>query len=320
MRHFPSCVCCATLLSLWASLLTPSAFAQPPVTALAFTPDGMQVMVGSQRGAVVYQWPELEPVRSLETTLEAIHDVRFSNDGSLLALAGGSPGEEGVVEIWSWPAAQRMKRLVVHRDVIYQVAWHRHGKQLATASNDLQVGLIRLPSYDVQRLVGHSKGVTSVVFMGDDHLVSAGHDATIRVWDLANLRVKRTFDNHRGPIRDLSLKPHGEGLPQLASASQDRTIRIWQPTIGRLVRFVRLSAEPMAIAWTPDGRSIVAACRDGRLRRVDAVTVRVVQEAPAVEGWAFALAVDSAGQSTIVGGSQAGLVQVLHAPPSQLPK
>ena len=35
----------------------------------------------------------------------------------------------------------------------------------------------------------------------------------------------------------------------VASASADRTIRIWQPTIGRLVRYVRLEAEPLSIAW-----------------------------------------------------------------------
>ncbi len=305
------------LLAVCLSAMTASA--QPPVTALAFTPDGKQVIVGSQRGTAVHRWPGLTPVGKLATELEAIHDVRFSPDGRLLAVVGGSPGEEGIVEIWSWPTAQRIKRLTVHQDVIYQVAWQRQGKQLATASNDLQIALIDVPSYQVQRLVGHSKGVTSVVFVDEGHLASAGSDATIRIWDLSQRRVQRTFDNHRGPIHHLAMRPSGDGLPVVASASQDRTIRIWQPTIGRMVRFAQLPAEPLAIAWTPDGRSIVAACQDGHLRRVDALTVQVAQDVAALDGWAYSLAVDLAGKSTCVGGAQAGLVQVQHTPPPTSP-
>ena len=318
MRHL-SVFTSVELWILWTCLSAAPAIAQPPVTALAFTPAGTQVVVGSQRGVVVHQWPQLQPVRKLATTLEAIHDLRFCNDGSLLAIAGGSPGEEGIVEVWSWPAARRVKRFEPHKDVIYRVAWQRHGKRLATASNDLQVALIDLTTDKVQRLVGHSKGVTAVVFIDDEYLASAGDDATIRVWDLGTRQVKRTFDNHRGPIHDLALKPNGDGLPLLASASQDRTIRIWQPTIGRLVRFARIAAEPLAIAWTPDGRTIVAACQDGHLRRVEVMAVQVVQDVPAVEGWAYALAVDSAGKSTCVGGSRAGLVQILHVPTTAAP-
>ena len=74
----------------------------------------------------------------------------------------------------------------------------------------------------------------------------------------------RILDNHTGTIRDLATRPGDHAVPYLASASADKTVRIWQPSIGRLVRFVRLPAEPLAIAWTSDGKRLAASCIDGK--------------------------------------------------------
>jgi WD40 repeat protein len=118
----------------------------------------------------------------------------------------------------------------------------------------------------------------------------------------------RTLDNHTAAVHALALTPPTEeerregALPQLASASADRTVRIWQPTIGRLVRFARLPAEPLDIAWAPDAARIVAACDDGHVRVIDPLTAEVTADVPAIEGWAYAVAVAPDGRKALVGG------------------
>ena len=47
----------------------------PPVTALAFAPDGEVVLVGSQAGLEVRAWPGLETKRKLATSLAHINDL-----------------------------------------------------------------------------------------------------------------------------------------------------------------------------------------------------------------------------------------------------
>ena len=50
--------------------------------------------------------------------------------------------------------------------------------------------------------------------------------------------------------------------PLIASSGEDNTVRFWQPTIGRLVKFVKLPSVPLDIDWTVDGARVVAACQN----------------------------------------------------------
>src|SRR5262245_55211599 len=95
----PLCLCGST------------AFAAPPVTAVAFTPDGRSVVVGSQAGLEVRTWPELERVRTLATELAHVHDLAFAPDGKSLAAAGGAPAQSGVVELFRWPDGGLLHRM-----------------------------------------------------------------------------------------------------------------------------------------------------------------------------------------------------------------
>ena len=103
----------------------------------------------------------------------------------------------------------------------------------------------------------------------------------------------------------------------VASAAADHTIRFWQPTIGRMVRYVRLASAPLDIAWLHDGVRIVAACADGRVRVIDAETVEVTGDLPAVGRLAYSLAVHPTDGSVIVGGQGGELRRVVPRPPKR---
>ncbi|MCY2965750.1 MAG: hypothetical protein NT069_19330, partial [Planctomycetota bacterium] len=93
-------------------------WAVPPVTAIAFTPDNSQVVLGSQAGLEIRSWPGLEVVATLPTAWDHVHDLRFSPNGKTFLVAGGSPSDEGGVEVWNWPDRQSSKRFTAHEDVV----------------------------------------------------------------------------------------------------------------------------------------------------------------------------------------------------------
>ena len=62
---------------------------EPPVTSVAFAPDGKSVDACSQAGLTIYSWPELQPQRKFETSISNLHDIAFSPSGNRLAVAGG---------------------------------------------------------------------------------------------------------------------------------------------------------------------------------------------------------------------------------------
>src|SRR6185503_15970678 len=97
--------------------------------------------------------------------------------------------------------------------------------------------------------------------------------------------------------------------------SDDRTARIWQPEIGRMVRIIRGHRGPVfALAFAPDGLSLFTAGKEGVIRRFDADSDTLLSEWPAHTDWIYALAISPDG-AKLASGDWSGKVQLhnLHA-------
>ena len=277
---------------------------EPPITALAFTPEAKQVVAVSQSGIHVYSWPELDHKRAIRTSALNLHCLAFSPNEKYLAVGGGAPSEEGVVEVFSWPEGEPVTRFDSHKDSVRSVIWQDNGR-LLTASIDREIKLWHLEkeTNSILTLKGHSRSVDAICLIGNGQtLVSTGADQSLRVWDMESGTLIRSMNQHTKPVNALELRPVRDGLPMVASAARDRTIRFWQPTIGRMVRYIRLDSEPLNIAWTNDGDRVLATCVDGRVRIIDPVEVTVTQDLPAIKGWAYALAMHPHDRSAAIGG------------------
>ncbi|HUP82205.1 MAG TPA: hypothetical protein VM260_26870 [Pirellula sp.] len=309
----------------------------PPITALAVAPSGKEVIAGSQAGldlrriphvsATVNQTiphvdpavpsqtiPQFDLVRKLLTELENIHDVKFSPDGNLLAVVGGSPSQHGVVELYRWPDATLHSRRELHKDLNYSIAWHAESKSFAVASFDTCVSLCDVNQEAPLRVIeGHSRSVLALAFLpGEYGLASAGVDDSIRLWEPATGKLLRSLSNHTKSVTGLAVRPGDwPGPPALASIGLDHTVRLWQPTIGRLMRFARLSSPALDVGWLHDGSLIMAACKDGKLRVIDPDSMEVLEEIPAIEGIAYCLTVLPNGKVAV--GGQFGQL-TLHYP------
>ena len=283
---------------------SPAGAGDPPITSLAFAPDGKSIAACSQAGLRIYSWPGLKPGKKLETSAFNLHDVAFSPNGDRIAVGGGIPADEGTVEIFSWPGGKPLHVLNDHKDSVMGIAW-LSGSSIASGSLDHSVVLWDTGTGSpLKRLKGHSRGVSSLCFLEKKKLlVSAGIDQSLRVWNLETGKLVHSLDNHTLPVHGISLRPGAEGLPMVASVSDDRTVRLWQPTIGRMVRFARLKTRPLAVGWLPGGSRIVAACTDGKLRLVDPLEVKVTRTLPAGAGWIYSLAVHPLDGSIAAGSS-----------------
>ncbi len=286
--------------------------AQPPITAISFAPDGKSVLVGSQAGVEVRNWPGLEVRRTWQVGVANVHDIEFSLDGSRVAVAGGAPADEGVVEIRTWPGGKLTATLGDHEDLVYAAAWSSDSRRLATASLDRHVLLWNVKDSQVKRrFSGHSRGVTAIgILPGEQILISAGIDQSVRVWNLDDGKLIRTLNNHTQTVNDLAVRTGHDGLPMIATVSNDRTIRFWQPTIGRMVRFVRIKSAPLAVAWIPNTSLVAVTAEDGRARIIDADTAAIVQETSVFDGWAYSLAVHPDGKDLLAGGREGQLKRV----------
>ncbi|MBM4005366.1 MAG: hypothetical protein FJ295_19085 [Planctomycetes bacterium] len=271
------------LLFGWPSLAEPRA--TPPITAAAIAPDGDAVLLGSQSGIELRSWPELAAMGRLPTELTHVHDLRFSPDGRQLLAVGGTPAEQGACELWSWSYRKRSLHTSLGDDVAYSADWSVDGKWWVIGGGDVGGGgkaifLDAVSAKQIGEYQGHSRPVLTVRFLDPQTVVSAGVDNTLRIWSVPDAKHLRTLDNHLGAVNDLAFSPRAnpESEPILGSASEDRTVRLWQPRVGRLMRFTRLASVPRCLVWTADGQQLIAGCNDGRLRFLDAQTMECVRE------------------------------------------
>lgn len=313
-------LCFASFCSSWQGICqgqtTTGAESKAPITAVIIDKERPVAVVGSQSGLMVRSLPDLKLLQELPTILSSIHDVAISPDGKRLVVVGGTPGESGSIELYEWPSGKKIKHVSPHQDVIYGVAWSPDSTSFATASADKTVQIFDLDCQNRGTLQGHSRAVMAVDFLPNDlGLLSAGVDTSIRYWDWLNLEpnksLKRTLINHTKDIYSIEARRNSKDtIPVVASISQDRTVRFWQPTIGRMMRFARLESVPLDFCWLSDGTQLAIACQDGRIRYVVADTSQVVQTIEALHGIAYCIAADSK-NGLLVGGSD-GQIRYLN--------
>ena len=288
----------------------PRTCAQPPVTSLAFAPSGDRLVAASQTGITVYSWPELETLQRQTCSAGNLHDLAFSPDGSQLAAAGGDPAEQGMVELFSWPSLDSLQLCRGHEDSVLAVIW-LDDQRLASASLDHDIIVWDIESRSERlRLTGHSRGVSDLTSLDGRILVSAGLDHQLRVWDLDSGELLRSLNNHTQRVHAAVQRPASPGLPMVASLSDDRSVRFWQPTIGRMVRFARLDVRPLDCCWLPDGSLLAVACEDGAVRWIDPESAAVSEKSPGLDGWAFSIAIAPDASAVVIGGRGGKLISL----------
>ena len=74
---------------------------------------------------------------------------------------------------------------------------------------------------------GHTGAVQAVAFSPDgQHVISAGQDGTIRIWDSKSGQELASLAEHQGPVWALALTAHDHAL---ASGGRDRLVRLRTP-------------------------------------------------------------------------------------------
>ncbi|WP_329537955.1 hypothetical protein OG568_57700 (plasmid) [Streptomyces sp. NBC_01450] len=216
----------------------------------------------------------------------AVTSVAFSPDGRTLATTGDS--EE---RLWLWDAhTGRLRRSFGwpgrQNDAAALVTFTPDGRTLTTASSlghgvDLwnvatghtRKNLLADPETSVSQ---DPEATTEALSPNGRILAVASQDGTLRLWDTATGRLRRSLATPSGTaagVTSLAFSPDGRTL---ATGGDDRTIRLWDTGTGRpRATLPPLSGIVTSVAFNTDGRILAAGGQDGTLRLWDTATGRL---------------------------------------------
>lgn len=181
----------------------------------------------------------------------------------------------------SWlPKAPARHTLQSHREPITCVAFHPIFSSLASGSEDNTIKIWDWELGELERTVkGHTRAVLDVDFggpRGGTLLASCSSDLTIKLWDPSDeYKNIRTLPGHDHSVSAVRFIPSGAaGAPAsgnlLASASRDKTIRIWDITTGYCVKTLHGHVDWVRdVCPSVDGRFLLSAGDDRTARLWD---------------------------------------------------
>jgi WD40 repeat protein/serine/threonine protein kinase len=149
--------------------------------AVRFGPDGKRIFVwGTSKGLRAYDADtgKADPAFNQDT---ACHQVHFSTDGRLVAIASF----DGTARILSYATGQPAGEPLQHPDWVFDAQLSRDGRHLLTTCRD---GMARVWDWKMRRLVSpplvHGNEVHAAAFTPDGRwVVTASLDQTARIWD-----------------------------------------------------------------------------------------------------------------------------------------
>jgi WD40 repeat protein/DNA-binding SARP family transcriptional activator len=242
------------------------------IYALAFSPDGQQLAVGTGDGRV-YLWrmSDHQPAAVLHGHRSIVQSVAFSPDGRWLA----SGSDDRLICVWDVYTTRRQLTLHGHSDWVAAVAFSPDNRTLASGSYDRTVRLWDLHDGSARQILhGHNAWITAVVFSPDGaSLASSSADGTIRLWDRAGQPIAVTNAGHTDAIASLTFCAEGK---LLISGGADQTVRIWEVTRAVVQHTLNgHSGAVHAVVCAPDNTLLVSGGTDRTIRAWDPRTGQI---------------------------------------------
>ncbi len=299
----------------------PPLYAAPPVIpALAYSPDGRFLAVAAHREVVLLGATNLAREARLIGGATRPESLAFSPDGARLAVAGGSPGVSGILQVWEMASGRREGEWRLAGDSLLGVSWSPDGTRLACGGSDKLVRVVR--ASDGQKLLQfgqHSDWVFGAMFLKDGkRVVSGSRDRSLKLIDAADGRLLDVLNRDTEPVVAVARHPSEDWI---AFGGSEARVRLYKAEVkpdnidpGKDSNFIRefesFDGGVTALAFSADGRRLgVAGLPPGEVRVFDVADGKRLAVLPGHGGAVFALAFSPDGVHLATAGYE-GVVRI----------
>ncbi|WRT69994.1 uncharacterized protein IL334_006987 [Kwoniella shivajii] len=239
------------------------------ISSVAVSASGEWLAFGAAKlgQLLVWEWQSESYVLKQQGHYYDMNTISFSPDGQNIATGG----EDGKVKLWNATSGFCFVTFPEHTASVSTVEFAKQGQVLFTASLDGTVRAYDMVRYRNFRTFTSPTPVqfSSLAVDPSGDVVCAGSQDSFEIymWSVQTGKLLDILTGHTAPVCGLAFSPTGD---QLASASWDRSIRLWS-VFGRsrTTEPITLSSEATALAFRPDGKEVCASTLDGQLTFID---------------------------------------------------
>jgi WD40 repeat protein len=270
-----------------------------PVSNIAIWPEGKVIAAAScegdrakscTEGVVKLYDSDMNEIGALSDSnhrLGPVYALAFKPNDSLLAVGGCIPtGEQcsdsqGQVSIWDVSDPSKPEWIgdtstltepkYAHKGLVKTIAFSPNGQRIASGSYDETIILwevSRAGLKPINQLRGHFSFVNGLTFLDDDSLASGSDDNTIALWrDISKEnRPWRIYMDHDASVSSVA---YSAKVQKFASASDDKTVLLWDWSLGALGRHpIKLQGHTgfvKSVTFNEDGTILASAGFDNRI-------------------------------------------------------
>ncbi len=264
------------------------------VESMAWSPDGKYLVTGSFQEVRIWDAMTGEQRQKIDGFQHAVVAIAFSLDGKLVGVAGGAPtvdGEVKVYEVGTWKKTFELKN--GHSDTVYGLAF----------SPEVQIPIPGQKPLDPKDKDAKLK--TAPMFC----LATGSADKFIKVWNLADAKMVKSFEGHTHHVLDVGWSADGK---LLASAGGDNTVKIWDFDKGEQARTVNAHGKQVTrLVFVGKKSEFLTSGGDNIVKRFNATNGANTGSFTGATDFVYAVA-SSADGAVVATGGQEGVVRVYN--------
>lgn len=268
------------------------------VRAIAFSPDGQNVLTGSaDKTARLWDTKTGKELRKFEGHTSDVRSVAFSPDGKYV-LTGS---EDKTARLWEVETGREVRKFEGHSHFIRSAVFSADGKYILTGSWDKSARLWETATARlVQTFAGDSDRVMSATLSADRKYVLTGSiDGIARLWETESGRLVRRFEKHSWWVSSVAFHPNGK---YVLTAGWDDTVRLWETDTGREVRqFNGHTNIVNSAVFSPNGKYVLTGSDDDTARVWETDTGREVRKVESRPSSVYSATFSPDGKQVIIG-------------------